>query len=299
MDLLRVTPDERAQILDVYKIGESQIKQDIEIIQTWKSKRPHLVAPLSDDFIEKLLIKNKFSVERCKEKIENYYTLRGANLDLVADWEKIVPSKLALTCLPLPHVTKDCERIVIMQLINPDPKAYDAVKTLKLTLAISELMLRYDGSLGIRFLIDFKGFTLAHLATLNPMVMLRYNNMVEKGYSLRILGLEFVNCPSYVNKISALFKMFLRPKIYQRIKLHENLDSLHESIPKEYLPIEYEGTRGNISDLLGKWDSEMEKQRDFLSQCLKIVSNEELRPPEMQENDMFGMGGTFKTLSVD
>ncbi|XP_044262689.1 alpha-tocopherol transfer protein-like [Tribolium madens] len=296
MDLLRVTSNERAQILKLYNISEAQIKQQVEIVKTWKSKQPHLEADLSDDFIEKILIKNKFSVERCKEKIENYYTLRGGNLDLVEGWEKIVPSKLALTFLPLAQLTKNCERIVIMKLINPDPKAIDVVKTLKLTLAISELMLRYDGGLGIRFLMDFKDFTLSHLATFNPLVLMRYNNVAENGYSMRILGLELVNCPSYISKITAVFRLFLRQKIYQRIKFHEDLTTLHEAISKEYLPVEYGGTSGDkISGLLGKWDNEMEKQQEFLSQCLKIVANEELRPPEIHNV----MNGTFRKLSVD
>ncbi|XP_044262715.1 alpha-tocopherol transfer protein-like isoform X2 [Tribolium madens] len=299
MDLLRVTADERAQILKLYDVNDAQLKEDIEIIKTWKSKQPHLQGDLSDDFLEKLLLKNKFSIERCKEKLENYYTLRGTNKDLLEGFEKIIPSKEALTFLPLHKLTPNYERVVIMKLINLDPKCYDLTSVCKFALAVSEMMLRHDGSLGVRLLIDQTGFTLRHLARWNPVHLLRFYNLAEKAYSLRFFGIEFINYPQFINKVLAILKMFLRPKIYDRIRLHENLESLYKIIPKECLPVDYGGTNSKISDLLEKWDKEVEKQQTFLLDCSNTVANEDLRPPESQENDLFGTGGTFKKLSLD
>ncbi|XP_015839737.1 retinol-binding protein pinta isoform X2 [Tribolium castaneum] len=299
MDLLRVTSDERTQILKLYNVDNTRLKQDIEMITTWKSKQPHLQVDVSDEFLEKLLLKNKFSVERCKEKLENYYTLRGTNKDLLEGYEKILPSQEALTFLPLPQLTQNYERIIVMKLINTDPKIYDLVRVFKFAVSLNEMMLRHDGSLGIRVLIDYTGFTVKHLATWNPVILMRYYSLAEKAYSLRIMELEFINYPSFVNKIFSIFRMFLRPKIYERIKLHENLESLYKVIPKKYLPEDYGGTNGKISDLLEKWDKEVKTQENFLLECANTVANEELRPPESQENDLFGTGGTFKKLSVD
>ncbi|XP_044262712.1 retinol-binding protein pinta-like isoform X4 [Tribolium madens] len=228
MDLLPVTVDERAQILKLYDVNDVRLKEDIEIIKTWKSKQPHLQGDLSDDFLEKLLIKNKFSVERCKEKLENYYTLRGTNKDLLEGFEKIIPSKEALIFLPLHKLTPNYERVVIMKLIIVDPKVYDILSGFKFALAVNEMMLRHDCSLGVRFIMDYTGFTLKHLAKWNPILMLRCYNLAEKAYSLRILGMEFINYPTFINKVFAMLKMFLRPKIYDRIRLHENLESLYK-----------------------------------------------------------------------
>ncbi|XP_044262709.1 alpha-tocopherol transfer protein-like isoform X3 [Tribolium madens] len=299
MDLLPVTVDERAQILKLYDVNDVRLKEDIEIIKTWKSKQPHLQGDLSDDFLEKLLIKNKFSVERCKEKLENYYTLRGTNKDLLEGFEKIIPSKEALIFLPLHKLTPNYERVVIMKLIIVDPKVYDILSGFKFALAVNEMMLRHDCSLGVRFIMDYTGFTLKHLAKWNPILMLRCYNLAEKAYSLRILGMEFINYPTFINKVFAMLKMFLRPKIYDRIRLHENLESLYKVIPKECLPADYGGTNSKMCDLLEKWDKEVEKQQKFLLHCANTVANEDLRPPESQENDLFGTGGTFKKLSLD
>nr|XP_015839738.1 PREDICTED: clavesin-2-like [Tribolium castaneum] len=201
MNLLRVTPEERTQILKGYNVDNAQLENNIEIIKIWKSKQPHLQGDLGDDYFEKLLIKNKFSIERCKEKLENYYTLRKTNEDLLEDYEKILPSQETTTFLTLPRLTQNYEHIVVMKLINIDTKIYDLVPTFKFALAVNEMMLRHDGSLGIPVLIDYTGFALKHLSTWNPLILMRYCNMAEKAYSLRILGLEFINYPSFINKV--------------------------------------------------------------------------------------------------
>ena len=46
-----------------------------------------------DDFIARVLLRNKFRVERTKEKLDNYFTLRGQNQDRICGFENIVPSK--------------------------------------------------------------------------------------------------------------------------------------------------------------------------------------------------------------
>lgn len=47
MDLLRVTSDEKIQIMKLYNITEDRVKKDIELIKIWKSKQPHLQGNLS------------------------------------------------------------------------------------------------------------------------------------------------------------------------------------------------------------------------------------------------------------
>ena len=109
MDLLSISSNERAEILKHYDVSEAQVKEDVELIKSWKQKQPHLPENISgvpikhyfvtnknffsDDFIARIFLRNKFRVERTKEKLDNYFTLRGYHDDLVKDLENIVPSK--------------------------------------------------------------------------------------------------------------------------------------------------------------------------------------------------------------
>jgi hypothetical protein len=297
--LLVVTEEEKEQVRKLYNVTETQIKEDVEIIKTWIVKQPHLPQNLTDNVIEKFLLRNKFRVERTKQKMDNYYSLRGHNKDLIRDFENVVPSKHVTTYLPLPKLGPNLERIVNMKILKPDPEDYDILEIVKLDLAIEEMCLPYDSSVGVRYLFDFSGFTLRHLTRINPIPLAKHITLIEKAYSSRMLGLELVNFPAFASKILALMKLVLRPKVYERVKIHKDMESVYEVIPKECLPVEYGGTLGTIPDMLRKWDKAIEDHHDFFVENFENVSVEHLRPLESKADEAFGMDGTFKKLAID
>ncbi|RZC37481.1 CRAL TRIO domain containing protein [Asbolus verrucosus] len=294
MDVFSVSQDEKDQIRELYNINEEQINENIELIRNWLKKQPHLPQSITDDFIEKVLLRNKFRVERTKQKIDNYYKLRGENRELMKDFQNIVPSKETFIFLPMPKLTPDLERINIMKLTNSDPNRFNIYDTVKCNLAMEELALRYDYAVGDRFVVDYADLSLQHLSKLNPVVLTKDITLFEEAYSCRILSVEFINLPSFVSKILTLFKIVMRPKIYARLRIHDNLESLHKVIPKEYLPSEYGGTFSNVQDLLKKWDEVAVNHHDFFLQNYENISQEHLRIGKTEENEAFGVDGTFK-----
>jgi hypothetical protein len=93
MDMLMVTAEEKKKVREYYNVSEDQIKEDVERIKTWKDKQAHLSYDITDDFIEKILLRNKFRVERTKQKLDNYYSLRGDFKDIFQNMENIIPSQ--------------------------------------------------------------------------------------------------------------------------------------------------------------------------------------------------------------
>ncbi|KAJ3643782.1 hypothetical protein Zmor_026470 [Zophobas morio] len=299
MDLLSISCNERAEILKHYGVSEEQVKEDVELIKSWKQKQPHLPENTSDDFIARVLLRNKFRVERTKEKLDNYYTLRGYHDALVRDFENIVPSKHFITHLPLPKLTPNYERVIIMKLINTDIEVYDMLELIKLDLAVTEVTMQYDGSIGVRYVIDFGGFTLRHLAKWNPLLLNKHVTLIEKAYSCRIMGFHCINVPDFATNILGLLKIVLRAKIYDKLKINSSLESLYEVIPKECLPSEYGGSCSNIPSLLKKWDEVFQNHRNFFVENYKNVSMEHLRTADLDKSDSFGPDGTFKRLTID
>ncbi|RZC36694.1 CRAL TRIO domain containing protein, partial [Asbolus verrucosus] len=199
----------------------------------------------------------------------------------------------------MPKLTPDLERINIMKLMNSDPNQFSIYDAVKCNLAIEELALQYDYAVGDRFVVDYADFSLQHLTKLNPVVLAKNITLFEEAYSSRILSVEFINLPSFVSKILALFKIVMRPKIYARLKIHDNLESLHKVMPKECLPSEYGGTLSNVQDLLEKLDEVVANHHDYLLQSYENVSQEHLRVGKTEENGAFGVDGTFKQLAID
>lgn len=69
----------------------------------------------------------------------------------------------------------------------------------------------------------------------------------------RIKQIHLINSPSFIDKITALFRPFLKDKIAQRVVVHMGgYDELHKYVPKEYLPKEYDGTAGCLADYSSK-----------------------------------------------
>ncbi|XP_063904775.1 uncharacterized protein LOC135123829 [Zophobas morio] len=205
MDLFPVTKEERKQILKQYNVTEAEVEDGVKTIKIWKEKVQHLPTNITDDFIARVLLKNKFRVEHTKEKLDNYFTLRGQNQDLIYGLENIVPSKHLGLCMPMSKLTPNLERVVILKLLNTNSDIYDAEEYFKFIVAIAELSLQYDDSIGTRYIFDFEGFSLKHLVKFNPVLLAK------------------------------LFT-FIQVKIYSDIK------PLYDIIPKECLPSEYGGS---------------------------------------------------------
>ncbi|XP_063903669.1 alpha-tocopherol transfer protein-like [Zophobas morio] len=90
------------------------------------------------------------------------------------------------------------------------------------------------------------------------------------------MSVHCINFPEFVSRIQGIFKMVLRPKIYDKLKIDSDLESLYQVIPKECLPSEYGGSCSSIQSLLKKWDEVLQTHRDFFLENYKNVSLEHL-----------------------
>ncbi|KAJ3643790.1 hypothetical protein Zmor_026478 [Zophobas morio] len=300
MNLLPLTSEERKEILKQYNITETQIKVNVEIIKEWKEKLPYLPTTITDDFIARVLLKNKFRIERTKEKLDNYFSLRGRNQDMIRGFENIVPSKHFGLCLPLPKLTPKLERVILLKLKDTNPDIYDVEEYIHFNLAMTELSLQFDDSIGIRYMFDFEGFSFKHLLKFNPIPIAKHFEFIQKTYSCRISGVDCINLfPAFAGKLQALLRQMLWGKLQERLKIYSDINALYNLIPKECLPSEYGGSCSNIPDLLRQWDEAFKNHKKFFIENYNNIALEHLRPEDMKTNDEFGPDGTFKKLTVD
>jgi hypothetical protein len=61
------------------------VDNDVKIIKNWMKSQPHLPEIMEDVQIRNFLNLNKFSIEKTKEKIDMYYTIRTVVPDLFQD----------------------------------------------------------------------------------------------------------------------------------------------------------------------------------------------------------------------
>ncbi|KAG5894735.1 hypothetical protein JTB14_006154 [Gonioctena quinquepunctata] len=122
----------------------------------------------------------------------------------------------------------------------------------------------------------------------------------ETALDLRIKNIHFVNQAPILDKVLALVKMVLPSKIQNKVKMHANFESLHQYIPKEYLPSNYGGTESSIEELQRKWSVVIEKHKEDLQHLVKELKCDELLKSEEQSaNYQFGAEGSFRKLTID
>lgn len=128
-----------------------------------------------------------------------------------------------------------------------------------------------------------------------------------------------INVSPLVDTIVNFVKPFLKEKIRERIHLHSSMDSLYKFVPKDMLPVEYGGQSGNIKDLNGKanefyhifikleqhyspeqWRQKLKDYTPWFKEQEASKADESLRPGGSRSaDDLFGMDGTFRKLTID
>ncbi|XP_063903674.1 clavesin-1-like isoform X2 [Zophobas morio] len=248
--------------------------------------------------------------EERKEILKQYNiteTQIKVNVEIIKEWKEKLPylpttiTGLTLNlCLPLPKLTPKLERVILLKLKDTNPDIYDVEEYIHFNLAMTELSLQFDDSIGIRYMFDFEGFSFKHLLKFNPIPIAKHFEFIQKTYSCRISGVDCINLfPAFAGKLQALLRQMLWGKLQERLKIYSDINALYNLIPKECLPSEYGGSCSNIPDLLRQWDEAFKNHKKFFIENYNNIALEHLRPEDMKTNDEFGPDGTFKKLTVD
>lgn len=133
--------------------------------------------------------------------------------------------------------------------------------------------------------------------------------------------MHVTNVSPLIETIISWVKPFLKEKIRNRIFVHANTDTLYNYVPKDVLPEEYGGTAGKLQDMQGKkhfsglfffaftyrlilfldaWVKKLEEYTPWFNEQDNIKADESKRPGKPTNyDDLFGMEGSFKQLSID
>lgn len=73
-----------------------------------------------------------------------------------------------------------------------------------------------------------------------------------------------------------------------------------QKIPAEYLPLNYGGALPSVEQLAQDYDKTWDANREFFKENVNYGTDESLRVGKPLDIDgLFGVGGTFRKLTVD
>ncbi|XP_049767632.1 retinol-binding protein pinta-like [Schistocerca cancellata] len=281
--------------------------EDIKHIKEWLKKQPHLNARDDDQWILTFLRGCKFSLEKTKQKLDMYYTMRSALPEIFTNRDPFAPIAQkylnSAVVVQLPERDAEGRRVTVIRMGKLPPGTLPPQETSKVDFMSSDATLWEDDPTvicGEVLIHDMQGATLGHFTAMSPWLLRRMTTCYQEAYPLRPKAFHAINSHPGVEKIFSFFESFLKEKMKKRIFIHSNLESLYKHVPKKILPEEYGGEAGPIEKLENAWKERIERNAAFFKEDEKYGVDESKRPGKPKTHtDLFGVEGSFRQLSVD
>lgn len=200
-----------------------RIPQDIVAFKQWIDKTPHLKSRTDDQFLLNILRGCKFSLERAKEKVDNYYAMRGAFPECYGNRfinEEFLQYLRLGALVPVPQTDgPDGPRVLLFRFAW-DPSKLELADVHRHQLTLYQILGIEDDNLmvsGGYVLIDFKEATFEHVVSCTPVVVKKIMSSFEQGHAFRVKGFHFINAPTWAGKLITGTKMVVSEKLKSRV----------------------------------------------------------------------------------
>ncbi|KAF7281275.1 hypothetical protein GWI33_004896 [Rhynchophorus ferrugineus] len=212
----------------------------------------------------------KFDIERTKNKLMNYYTMRRDRPEWFRDRNPLLPNLQELiklgVFLPLKKHDDDGRLVVIIRTAAHDPKRHHWNDVFKVGKMVLDVVCREDEMAqiyGVVAIFDMTGMSFAHYCRMTPG-LIKNAVFAWQNYHVRPKKLEFVNSPVYINVALNVFKSFMTEKMRGRVKVHfGGLDKAQRVVSKDILPPEYGGGGDSIESLGQYWFDKLVDRRQW------------------------------------
>lgn len=309
MSNIRELPNELAKIArDELNEIPDRIDEDLDTLRNWIRQNPHLIARMDDQFLIAFLRGCKYSLERAKQKLDLFYTVRQQTPEIIRNRdpknERIIGMIRQGFGLPLPELENSASpRVVLVRPGIFDPAEYTIQDAMKVTTMMLDILLNEDDNFvvsGQLCVLDLAGVTLQHFLQYSPSFIKKMVVITQDAAPGRLKGIHWINCPRGFEQVFSLFTSFMSDKNKSRLYVHNNLESLHKSVSKKLLPKEYGGEAGSIDSIISLWEKRIEAFGDYYREEEKFGTNEAKRVDQQKSSsNIYGAEGSFRQLTID
>ncbi|XP_075983731.1 alpha-tocopherol transfer protein-like [Anticarsia gemmatalis] len=283
----------------------NKLKQDVQQLSEWIKKQSHFrVKEFDPEYLERWLIYNKGSIERTKQRFDRLCTCTNLmpeflqNFDVKNEFKPLF--NVSNTCV-MPKPTKDNYRLLITHINGQDDNDFKLIHYYRYLLVFGHYMLCNDYCHGYEIIVDSRNVTMGTIKELNPIVVHKALTLLIEAMGQRIRRLHMISGSKLFDTLLMLFKQGLSTKLKERLMVHNNVESLHQYVPKDQLPQELGGTERPIKEITDLNFKQLCTDEHIAK--LKIMeaatTDEACRLPGKFNEEYSGMPGSFKTLCVD
>ncbi|KAJ8729544.1 hypothetical protein PYW08_001125 [Mythimna loreyi] len=303
-----LNPDLKRKAEEELNETPKKLEEGIKHLKEWISKQPHLRARTDDQWLAAFLRGCKHSLERAKEKIDLYYSLRTLSPDLFSVRPKDEKFKYLLHSgagLPLPKLASPLDpRVIIVTPRLYNPNKITPIDFASFAHCFQQFKYLEDDAFmvnGFINIIDLEGITMGHFTQLTPTLLKKLVIAGQDASPLRLKGLYFINTIPAFEMIFNLLVKLLNEKHQKRLHMYsKDLTDLYKCVPLEIWPQESGGQGGTVQEIIDYWEKKFDSYENWFDEDLKFRTDESKRPgkPKTSES-MFGVQGSFRRLDVD
>ncbi|CAB3220130.1 unnamed protein product [Arctia plantaginis] len=290
---------------DLHEVVSSR-ENDLAAIKDWLKKQPHLPDEMEDSFLLNFLRGCSFSMEKCKRKMDMYFTMRTACPEFFTNRDITRPELMDLMIRAqnptLPGLTPGGRRITVCRGLDKNLETHQILDAFKIIMMVADVRLREEteGVAGHVFIFDASILLPSHILKISPTMIKKFLICLQEAYPLKVKEVHVVNASPLVDTIYNIVKPFIKEKIKNRIFFHKDYTGLHEYIPVDILPSEYGGTSSSLEEITRAWLVKLKEYRPWFKKQESLKANEALRPGKPTDYDeLFGVNGSFRQLSID
>lgn len=255
--------------------------EDIKNLREWLKNQPHLPGDLISD-VDLLIAYHccEKSMEVSKQVIDLHYTLKSL---IFSDrlFDKKVEFSLDIALFyQIPVFTTRGYRAIYLRLLDFSPKNFFLEEVVKSFVLIYDLWQYEEGTWpGFVVIIDLDGVVLGHLSRLDLMMLKKLLYFVQECMLIKLKEVNFINAPSFMDKLMLMLKPFLNKPLLEIIRIHSvGSEKIYETIPKKYFPIESGGEFKDMNTIKEELCQRLKANQDYFIRENKRKVNESLRP---------------------
>ncbi|CAH0391429.1 unnamed protein product [Bemisia tabaci] len=281
-------------------ITPERLEKDVEHLQDWMSKEPHMPKVDDKEWIITFLHHNKYSLEKTKKKLENYYAYRNKYPEVLKNrdplGEFLSRSRKLFNLSLADRLTKDGERILFGS-FNPDTTGFDIWEHMKYGFMIVDTFyLEHDRHQYCMSITDCRNLSYAFFLKALPGIKTGID-IFFTAYSDRLKAFHIINAPAGVEKVLNGFKSFLPAKIADRFFVHSSPKELLQVVDENVVCSDFGGKGPRLAEYDEYTVNLMKKHRQWYLGQDDVTTNEDLRrktPSQIEE-----LKGSFRKLEVD
>ncbi|KAJ2937372.1 hypothetical protein O0L34_g1966 [Tuta absoluta] len=304
--ILKFHPDTMKNVRKVFNLDETRIKESIDLLEDWLEKQHHFVKKdFGRDYLERVLIAAKGSVERAKERIDKSCTYKNLLPQYFEDFdvEEVTKNSFGkMDAAMLPQMTDDNVRYYVCVHHGDKFSAEMFFNAFKYIVMQLEYVRAHDYASSYQVILDYRFSKVTEVvSSVNLMDLRDLATIGTEGYGVRVTGIHMISDSRFLDLLLSVAKQIVPAKLSRRIYLHKNLESLHQMVQKDVLPAELGGEEKKIRDLFAEWVDILNDQefKQYWRAMNAARTDESSRRSDTYNDQYMGMPGSFRMLTVD